>query len=45
MLIVIWTGRKPTQPTFEMVAWYMAGVATKKELIDHIESLKRKNPD
>lgn len=41
MLIVIWTGRKPTQGTFEMVAWYMAGVASRKELTDHIESLKK----
>jgi hypothetical protein len=24
-----------------MVAWYMAGVASRKELTDHIESLKK----
>jgi hypothetical protein len=40
MLIAIWTGRKPTQRTFEMVCWYMMGIATEKELTDHIESLK-----
>ena len=40
MLIAIWTGRKPTQRTFEMVGWYMIGVANDKELTEHIESLK-----
>jgi hypothetical protein len=40
MLIALWTGRKPTQRTFEMVCWYMMGIATEKELTDHIESLK-----
>lgn len=42
MLIVIWTGRKPTQATFEMVGWFMAGVASRKELTDHIKSLKKR---
>lgn len=41
MLIVIWTGRKPTQRTFEMVGWYMIGMASDKELTDHIESLRK----
>ena len=40
MLIVIWTGRKPTQRTFEMVGWYMIGMANDRELTEHIESLK-----
>ncbi len=42
LLIAIWTGRKPTQRTFEMVGWYMIGMANDKELTDHIESLKMK---
>jgi len=41
MLIVIWTGRKPTQRTFEMVGWYMMGIASAKELTEDIESLKK----
>ncbi len=41
MLIVIWTGRKPTQRTFEMVGWFMAGVASGKELTNHIEKLSK----
>jgi hypothetical protein len=41
MLIVIWTGRKPTQRTFEMVGWYMIGMANDKERTEHIESLKK----
>lgn len=41
MLIVIWTGRKPTQRTFEMVGWYMIGMANDRELTEHIESLKK----
>jgi len=41
MLIVIWTGRKPTQRTFEMVGWYMIGMANDRELTEHIESLKQ----
>jgi hypothetical protein len=40
LLIALWTGKKPNKATCEMVAWYLAGVATKKELDAHLRSLK-----
>lgn len=40
MLISIWTGRKPTKRTFEMLSLYMAGWIKDYELIAHINKLK-----
>jgi hypothetical protein len=40
LLIALWTGKKPNKATCEIVAWYLAGVATKKELDAHLASLK-----
>jgi hypothetical protein len=40
LLIALWTGKKPNKATCEMVAWYLAGIATKKELDAHLASLK-----
>jgi hypothetical protein len=40
LLIALWTGKKPNKATCEMVAWYLAGVATQAELDAHIKSLK-----
>ena len=40
MLIALWTGRKPTLRTYEMVCWYFSGMADEEELIAHIASLK-----
>ena len=40
LLIALWTGKKPNKATCEMVAWYMAGVATKEELDAHLATLK-----
>jgi Transposase DDE domain len=40
LLIALWTGKKPNKATCEMVAWYMAGVATKDELDAHLATLK-----
>jgi len=40
MLIALWTGRKPTLRTYEMVCWYFSGLADEEELIAHIASLK-----
>ena len=40
LLVSLWTGRKPTQRTFEMICLYFQGWATAEELTRHIESLK-----
>jgi hypothetical protein len=40
LLIALWTGKKPNKATCEMVAWYMAGVATKDEFDAHLATLK-----
>lgn len=37
MLISLWTGRKPTLRTFEMLCWYFTGMASEEELLAHIE--------
>lgn len=41
LLINLWTGRKPTKRTFEMISYYFMGIATEAELIAHLEKLKR----
>lgn len=43
LLIRLWTGRKPTKRTFEMICLYFQGWATLEELIEHIEGLKPEN--
>jgi len=43
MLITLWTGRKPTKRTFEMLCLYFQGWATAEELTNHIASLKKQN--
>jgi len=40
MLISLWTGRKPTLRTYEMICFYFCGMATEEELMRHIEKLK-----
>lgn len=40
MLITLWTGRKPTKRTFEMMSFYFMGWADDEELARHIQSLK-----
>ena len=40
MLISLWTGRKPTLRTYEMVCWYFIGMADLEELEAHIAKLK-----
>jgi IS4 transposase len=39
MLISLWTGKKPTLRTYEMLCWYFCGLATLKELLAHIHKL------
>lgn len=36
MLISLWTGRKPTLRTYEMICWYFTGMADLEELQAHI---------
>ncbi len=40
MLISLWTGRKPTLRTYEMICFYFCGMADEDELLAHIEKLK-----
>lgn len=39
LLIALWTGRKPTLRTYEMICFYFTGLATEEELLAHIEKL------
>ncbi len=41
MLISLWTGRKPTLRTYEMLCWYFTGMADEEELLSHIERLQK----
>ena len=41
MLISLWTGRKPTLRTFEMLCWYFTGMADEEELMSHIQRLQK----
>jgi hypothetical protein len=43
LLINLWTGRKPTKRTFEMISYYFTGLATEAELVAHLEKLKAHN--
>jgi hypothetical protein len=40
LLISLWTGRKPTLRTYEMICFYFAGWATLEELLEHMKKLK-----
>ena len=39
LLIALWTGRKPTLRTYEMICFYFMGLASQEELLAHIEKL------
>jgi hypothetical protein len=41
MLISLWTGRKPTLRTYEMICYYLTGLAEEDELIAHIQKLQK----
>ena len=41
MLISLWTGRKPTLRTYEMVCHYFAGLAREEDLLAHLAKLKK----
>ena len=40
MLISLWTGRKPTLRTYEMICHYFAGLAEEDELLAHLAKLQ-----
>jgi hypothetical protein len=40
MLISLWTGKKPTLRTYEMICYYFVGMADEEELLAHIAKLK-----
>lgn len=40
LLIALWTGRKPTRRTYEMICFYFIGLADETELTNHIDRLK-----
>ncbi len=40
LLIALWTARKPTLRTYEMLCFHMSGLADDEELLAHIEKLK-----
>jgi len=43
MLISLWTGRKPTLRTYEMICWYFKGMADEEELLAHIARLQKQD--
>lgn len=43
MLISLWTGKKPTVRTYEMICWYFTGMASEEELLAHITRLQKQN--
>jgi IS4 transposase len=40
MMISLWTGRKPTLRTYEMICFYFSGLASEEELLAHLAKLK-----
>ena len=44
LLIALWTGRKPTVRTYEMLNYYFTGWADEEELQAHIAGLKEQPP-
>jgi hypothetical protein len=43
MLISLWTNKKPTLRTYEMICWYLMGVADLEELLAHIDKLRTRD--
>jgi hypothetical protein len=40
LLVVLWTGRKPTKRTYEMICFYFLGWVSDAELVAHIQRLQ-----
>jgi len=45
LLIVWYSGRKPSKRTYEMFCWYLSGWADEEGLSAHIERLKKQTVD
>jgi hypothetical protein len=45
MLISLWTGRKPTLRTYEMICWYFTGMCDEEELLSHISRLQNRTTE
>ena len=45
LLMSLWTGRKPTKRTYEMICFYFMGLASEAELLGHLEKLKRSDEE
>lgn len=45
LLIALWTGRKPTLRTYEMICFYFTGLADEDELTAHIDRLQNVDAD
>jgi hypothetical protein len=43
LLISLWTGRKPTIRTYEMICFYFLGLASEDELLRHLDKLKHED--
>lgn len=43
LLIALWTGKKPTKRTYEMICFYFSGWADEEELLAHLEKLKKQD--
>ena len=43
LMISLWTGRKPTLRTYEMICFYFCGMASEAELTAHINKLKQQD--
>lgn len=43
MLIALWTGRKPTLRTYEMICWYFTGMADLEDITNHIARLQKQS--
>ncbi len=41
LLIVLWTGRKPTKRTYELLQFYFGGWVSEEELDEHLAELKK----
>jgi hypothetical protein len=41
LLISLWTGRKPTKRTYEMLCFYFSGWASEEELLAHLDQLNQ----
>jgi hypothetical protein len=43
LLISLWTGRKPTLRTYEMICFYFCGLASEEELLKHLDQLQKQD--